>query len=63
MVHEEWNRHSEGGGSGKFSTTLADRFLVEVSGNARSMDELKSALASVNLAGLEALRNEGVKQN
>jgi hypothetical protein len=63
MVHEQWQRHSDGGGNGKYSTTLADRFMVEVSGDARSIDELKSALASVNLAGLEALKNEGVKQN
>jgi hypothetical protein len=63
MVHEQWTRNSDGGGYGKFSSTVADRFMVEVSGNAGSIDELKSALASVNLAGLEALKNEGVKAN
>lgn len=63
MVHEEWNNHSDGGGNGEYSTTLADRFMVKVSGDAGSIDELKSALGSLNLAGLEALKGEGVKQN
>ena len=63
MVHEEWNNRSEGGGNGEYSTTLADRFMVKVSGDAGSIDELKSALGSLNLAGLEALKGEGVKQN
>jgi hypothetical protein len=62
MVHEQWHR-GDGGGSGEYGTTLADRFVVKVSGDAQSIDELKSALGSVNLAGLEALKNEGVGQN
>jgi len=61
MVHEQWTKNSDGGGSGEYSTTLADRFMVKVTGNAASIDELKGALGSVNLAGLEALKNEGVK--
>jgi hypothetical protein len=61
MVHEEWNRHSDGGGNGEYSTTVADRFMVKVSGDASGIDDLKGALASVNLSGLEALKNEGVK--
>jgi hypothetical protein len=60
MVHEEWNRSS---GSGEYGVVLGERFLVKVAGEAASVDDLKSALASVNLAGLEALKNEGVKPN
>jgi hypothetical protein len=60
MVHEEWNRSS---GSGEYGVVLGERFLVKVAGEAASVDDLKSALASVNLAGLEALENEGVKPN
>jgi hypothetical protein len=42
---------------------LGERFSVKVSGEASSITELKSAVASLDLAGLEALKNEGVKQN
>ena len=61
MVHEQWNKNGNGGGSGEYSTTLADRFMVKVTGDGQSIDDLKKALGSVNLAGLEALKNEGVK--
>jgi Yip1 domain len=56
LVHEEWH-----GSSGEYATVLGDRFTVMVSGEAGSIDELKSALTQVDLSGLEALRDEGVK--
>lgn len=59
FVHEEWNRNDN---SGKYSIILGDRYVVQVEGEAASMDALKSAVAEVDLAGLEALRNEGVKK-
>lgn len=60
MVHEEWDR---GSGSGEYGVVLGNRFLVKVAGSAGSVDDLKSAVAGLDLAGLEALRNEGVKPN
>jgi hypothetical protein len=60
IVHEEWNRSSN---IGEYGVVLGDRFLVKVAGNAASVDDLRSAVAGLDLAGLEALRNEGVKQN
>jgi hypothetical protein len=52
MVHERWESAA---GRGEYSVIVADRFAVEVSGTAASMDELKAALAGgVNFAGLEA---------
>lgn len=60
IVHEQWNRSSN---SGEYGVVLGDRFLVKVAGNAASVDDLRSAVAGLDLAGLEALRNEGVKQN
>lgn len=56
LVHEEWR-----GSDGEYAVVLGERFTVKVSGQAASIDELKSAIAEVNLDGLEALRNEGVK--
>ena len=58
LVHEQWDTQSK---YGEFSIVLGDRFSVKVSGNADSIDQLKSAVGSVNLAGLEALKNQGVK--
>lgn len=58
IVHEQWDRSSN---SGEYSVVLADRFLVKVDGDAEDLDVLKSAVGELDLAGLEALRNEGVK--
>lgn len=59
VVHEQWDTRSK---RGEYSIVLGDRFTVKVSGNADSIDQLKAAVASVNLSGLEALKNQGVKK-
>ena len=52
MIHERWDSTSN---RGEYNLIVANRFVVEVSGQATSMDELKDALAAgVNVAGLEA---------
>jgi hypothetical protein len=52
MVHERWDAT---GNRGEYSVIVANRFAVEISGQAASMDELKAALAAgVDVAGLEA---------
>lgn len=58
LVHEQWDSQSK---DGEFGLVLGDRFTVKVAGNADSMDQLKAAVAGLNLAGLEALKNQGVK--
>jgi Yip1 domain len=60
IVHEKWDTR---GNSGEYGVVVGDRFSVSVSGSATSIDELKAAVASVNLAGLEALKNQGVQAN
>jgi hypothetical protein len=59
LVHEEWDSNDK---HGEFSVVLGDRFSVKLSGEADSMDQLKAAVASINLAGLEALKAQGVKR-
>jgi len=59
LVHEEWNSQDR---HGEYGIVLGNRFSVKVSGNAGSIDELKSAVAALNLAGLEALKDQGVKK-
>jgi hypothetical protein len=59
MVHEEWNNS----GNGEFTVILGDRFVVAVHGSGvANVDALKAAIAGLNLAGLEALKNQGVKK-
>jgi hypothetical protein len=60
MIHEQWNN----GGSGEYTIILGDRFVVAVHGSGvANFDALKSAITTVNLAGLEALKGQGVKRN
>jgi hypothetical protein len=59
LVHEEWNKS----GSGEYTVIIGDRFVVVAKGNGMSdIGALKAAVSSVNLAGLEALRTQGVKR-
>ncbi len=59
LINEKWDSSDN---SGEYGIVLGDRFMVKVSGNAASIDQLKAAVASIDLARLEALRNQGVKQ-
>jgi hypothetical protein len=60
LVHEQWDSQSK---KGEFCVIFADRFSVKVSGKAGSIDELKAAVTGINLAGLEALKNQNVKKD
>ncbi|WP_395684050.1 Yip1 family protein [Dokdonella sp.] len=59
LIHEEWDSQDK---HGEYSIVLGDRFTVKLSGQAGSIDELKGAVGTLNLAGLEALKAQGVKQ-
>ncbi|MDX3908981.1 MAG: Yip1 family protein [Sphingobium sp.] len=52
IVTESWNKSS---GEGKYGTTVDNRFMIEASGNAASIDELKAAVAAVGPEKLAAL--------
>jgi hypothetical protein len=60
MVHEQWDSGSK---HGEYGQVLGERFAVKLSGDNTDIATLKSALGGVDLAGLEALKNEGVKPN
>lgn len=60
LTHEAWDNESR---SGEFSVLIGQRFTVKADGEANSIDELKQAVASVDLGKLEALRNEGVTKH
>jgi hypothetical protein len=60
MIHEQWDKSGEG----SYSIVLGDRFVVAVHGyRVNDLDAIKAATASLNLAGLEALKNAGVKKD
>ncbi|TNE42071.1 MAG: YIP1 family protein [Sphingomonadales bacterium] len=52
MVQEEWDSEAK---RGKYSTTIASRFMVSVSGEADSFDTLKAMAGSFDKAKLAAL--------
>jgi hypothetical protein len=60
LVHEKWDNR---GNFGDYGVVVGDRFSVDVSGNAASIDQLKAAVSGIDLAGLEALKNQGVQPN
>ncbi|MEO7775815.1 MAG: Yip1 family protein [Steroidobacteraceae bacterium] len=58
IIHEQWDSQSQ---RGEFSIVLGNRFVVKADGHAQNIEQLKGAVGSIDLAGLEALKNEGVK--
>jgi len=60
LVHEQWDGAAK---RGEYSVVLGDRFTVKVEGDAGNIDVLKGAVGSLDLRGLEALKNEGVTQD
>ncbi len=60
LIHEQWDRSSS---RGEYGVVLGERFTVKVEGQADSIDDLKAALADLDLDALEAMKGEGVKQN
>ena len=60
LIHEQWDRSSS---RGEYGVVLGERFTVKVEGQADSIDDLKAALADLDLDALESMKGEGVKQN
>lgn len=53
LVTEKWNKD----GNGEFGMLVKNRFMVQAEGKVASIDELKSAVASVGIGRLEAMAN------
>ena len=60
LVHEKWDNGSH---YGQYGVVVGSRFSVQAAGNATSINDLKAAIATVDLAGLEALKMDGVQSN
>jgi hypothetical protein len=59
LVHE---RLSKTGGSNEFSLVIGDRFVVSAKGNGVSLEQLKSAVSSLDLGRLESMKEAGVQR-
>lgn len=60
MVHE---KRSKNGGTNEFAIVIGDRFVVSATGNGVTLDSLKSAVSSLDVAKLEKMKGAGVKQD
>jgi hypothetical protein len=60
LVHEQWDSSSS---RGEYGVVLGDRFTVKIEGQAESIDDLKAALADLDLDALEAMKGEGAANN
>lgn len=60
LVHEEWDSQSK---YGEYSVVVGKRFTVKANGNVDGIDQLKQAVASIDLGKLESLKDAGVKSN
>jgi hypothetical protein len=60
LVHEQWDSSSS---HGQYGVVIGDRFAVKIEGQADSIDDLKAALADLDLDSLEAMKGEGVAKN
>ena len=58
-VHEQWDKQAS---SGEYAIIVGDRFSVKVSGSTADISALKDAAGSIDLDGLAALKDEGVKK-
>lgn len=54
--HERYNQRSQ---SGEFDLVVAQRFLIEAEGDKVDLNTLKSAVAGMNLADLESMKDVG----
>lgn len=60
LVHEAWDTQSK---FGEYSMVVGKRFTVKANGNVDGIDQLKQAVASIDLARLESLKEAGVQSN
>jgi len=58
LVHE---KISKTGGQNEFSVIVGNRFMVEAEGRGVSIDELKGAVAALDLRKLESMKESGPK--
>jgi hypothetical protein len=58
-VHEVYNKN---GPQGDYETLVAGRFMVQANGSKVDMSTLKQAVAAIDLAKLDAMKDAGVKK-
>jgi hypothetical protein len=63
MMHEQWAQPAcqDAMGDGQYAITVGQRYAVQAIRQVADIDMLRSAVASVDLAKLESLKNEGIR--
>jgi hypothetical protein len=56
-MYEKWDKS----GRGEVTVVVGNRFLVQIDGRGLTMDELKALVNKVDLAKLDAMKNDGKK--
>ena len=59
LIHEEGSKRP--GGRNEFGIVLGERFVVSASGSGVDLNELKSAVSSLDLGKLESMKEVGVQ--
>jgi hypothetical protein len=59
LMHEKLSKR---GGTNEFSVVLGERFIVSAKGQGVSLDELKAGVSGLDLAKLEALKDQGASR-
>ena len=59
VIHEKRSKRS--GGTNEFALILGGRFVVSAKGNGVELNDLKTAVATMDLAKLETMKNAGAK--
>ncbi len=59
ITHEQWDNR----GHGEYAVVVGERFTVKVTGDVKDIATLKNAVDEVNLSGLDALKDDGVKED
>lgn len=60
--YKAYEKYDNNGKYGELNVLVAKRFVVEVNGNNVTMDQMKSALGTIDLSKLESMKDFGVEK-
>lgn len=60
--YKAYEKYDNNGKYGEINVLVAKRFVVEVNGNNVTMDQMKSALGTIDLSKLESMKDFGVEK-
>jgi len=58
-THEQFSKNNS---TSEYDVVIGERFLVSAHGSGLAMDVVKSSMASIDLAKLESMKDQGLKK-